>query len=140
MNPKVKNFLGHVVRILIINVLLVLATLCTRRCFSSNDWKVGVDIEYQYENEPNMTHTIHYDDKFSYNLSVKWIEPYYTTPAGYTNRLILMTSVKSNQNSMPRYVGAKELMYVPDRKFQVTNLSITTSEMTTYRPFLKKLP
>lgn len=140
MTEKTEKILRCIARVVTIGALFVAVTFCTRSLFSSNNWKIGVDVEYQYEDEPDVTHTIHYDDGFNCNTSVKWIEPFYSTPAGYTNRLVLLCSVKTNQNAKPGYVGSVELMNVPDRKFKVTNISVSTGEMTTYRPFLKKLP
>ena len=130
-----KEILTHVARIIWIVVILNAVVLCTRRVFSASEWDATVDVEYQYENEPDTTYWIHYNDHYSFNFSVKYLELDYAVTPGYGNRLVITSNIKTNPYAKTSHsIGQKELMYVPDRRFKVVKVVTNLSDRKEYRP------
>lgn len=138
MNKFWKNneFWRSVCRIIWILVIVNAVALCSRKVFSASEWDATVDVEYQYENEPDTTYWIHYNDHYSFNSSVKYLELDYAVTPGYGNRLVLTSNIKTNPYAKEsRSIGQKELMHVPDRRFRVVKVVTNLSDRKDYRPF-----
>lgn len=133
---KNKEFWQSVCRIIWILVIVNAVALCSRKLFSASEWDATVDVEYQYENEPDTTYWIHYDDHYSFNSSVKYLELDYAVTPGYGNRLVLTNNIKTDPYAKESHsIGQKELMYVPDRRFRVVKVVTNLSDRKDYRPF-----
>ena len=92
---------------------------------SGYNFKYNVEVQYQYENDSTVNYILSFEDNYSYNSMVKDIEVSYFVPAGYVNKLTIVSTVKFYPDGTTNTYKPRELMFVPDRKFKVVDIKVT---------------
>jgi len=119
--PKIK--VGDIIVVICLFLgLLFTAKGCYNTYGKSTTYKYEVRVSYQYENS-NDIRTITYNDCWSFNNSVKSINPVYTVSPGYNNNIIIVSYAEIDGNKNNRSsTKEKVLIFSPDFKVQVTDL------------------
>lgn len=122
----VRKILKPVFKLCIWCVIGVVLFAGIKRCCAGCEWNYNVTIEYVYEGETE-THEVSFPAQFRWNKSVKDMNVVWSAPAGYINVLVIYADITTSPSHGHSY-RHQEIMNVPDRKFQVTNIISTRSE------------
>ena len=121
-----KDFLKTATTIFIVCIVGVILFAGIKSCCAGCEWNYNVTIQYVYEGETE-THEVSFPAQFRWNNSVKDMDVVWSAPAGYINVLVIYADITTSPNHGHTY-RHQEIMNVPDRKFQVTNIISTRSE------------
>ena len=121
-----KKLLSDVTTILIVCMVGVMLFAGIKSCVAACHWDYEVTVEYVYEGETE-THEVSFPAHFEWNNSVKDMSVTWSAPAGYINTLVVYGDIVISPHARHSY-RQKEIMNVPDRKFQVTKITSTRGE------------
>lgn len=109
-------------------ICLIAVLAITYSCAYTKEsrFRVNLKIEYEYENDPGVSHYVTYEDYYTYNATVTDLKPMYTVDPGYINDLILYNNTKiyTKEHGWHSCGRTNEIVLIksPDYKLVVTKV------------------